>query len=281
MRKSKYFDPGKSFFELVPVRVVGGSIILLAAVLFVWIIFYSNNELRINLSYEGLNHIFTAFKLPIAILALLIPFGALFAANHRSEQSRYAAELAESQNRFSNYYKHVDEFTKYLENYQHTKESLIKLKNPRSIHYIIYGGKEECMFIPQFRLSGYAKHLSVIKQYWIDTLRKVVGPNGGSGDAHEMLVNEFNESVDALIGLFKKNLVHKDGFPENIMVSKLFDRENLTSVNVDISPDFIRVSRAIFSAYLLKYAVEFDVHDSEISNALDDFTRELNLDFNL
>jgi hypothetical protein len=50
----------------------------------------------------------------LAIAALIIPIVALLAANHRSEQTKEQIRVTNAQNVFSNYYKHIDEFNKYL-----------------------------------------------------------------------------------------------------------------------------------------------------------------------
>jgi hypothetical protein len=54
------------------------------------------------------------FKMPLWVLALLIPVLGLFNANHKSEQTRASMELTKAQNNFANYYKHLEEFSKYV-----------------------------------------------------------------------------------------------------------------------------------------------------------------------
>lgn len=111
--KSEWFDPHKSFLSL---RIVWVTVFILSVISISSssiIVVYS--DLEIDLSYSGFNYFITVFKFPLAIAALIIPIVALLAANHRSEQTKEQIRVTNSQNVFSNYYKHIEEFTKYLE----------------------------------------------------------------------------------------------------------------------------------------------------------------------
>lgn len=68
-----------------------------------------------NRSHEGINELVSIFQIPLGIVALLIPVLAVYAANHRSEQSREIIRLTQIQNFFTNYYKHLEEFCNYCE----------------------------------------------------------------------------------------------------------------------------------------------------------------------
>ncbi|WP_318438316.1 hypothetical protein [Photobacterium leiognathi] len=110
--KSEWFDPHKSFLSL---KIAWGTVLILATMSIssaVMIVF--NSELKPDLSYSGFNHFISVFRFPLAIAALIIPVVALLAANHRSEQTKEQIKVTNSQNIFSNYYKHMEEFTKYL-----------------------------------------------------------------------------------------------------------------------------------------------------------------------
>ncbi|GAA6206558.1 hypothetical protein [Thalassotalea sp. SU-HH00458] len=129
---SKLFDPRKSFFELSIVRataliIIGLSFILLGGGL--WGEGYS-----FALNGIAYNTFINDFKLPISILALLIPFGALYAAQHRSEISIVQIEATESQNNFANYYKHLEEFKEVLKEHQYTE----KFNNHRKLHITLF-----------------------------------------------------------------------------------------------------------------------------------------------
>ncbi|EGR2498602.1 hypothetical protein VCSRO55_3540 [Vibrio cholerae] len=112
--KSDWFDPHKSFLSL---RVVWVAVFVLTfiSVTSASIIIF-NSELEVDLSFHGFNLFISVFRFPLAIAALIIPIIALLAANHRSEQTKEQIRVTNAQNVFSNYYKHIEEFTKYLLN---------------------------------------------------------------------------------------------------------------------------------------------------------------------
>jgi len=107
------FDPHTSFLNLTIIWITTGFFCLLAIISMVVIIV--NSELRCNWSYSGFNNVLTIFKVPLSFLAMVIPTVALFAANHRSEQTKEQMRLANVQNNFANYYKHQEEFEKFCE----------------------------------------------------------------------------------------------------------------------------------------------------------------------
>ena len=109
---SKLFNPNVSFFRLAIVWstlffIVGLSLLLIA------IANYGTNY-QLCSSTDCYNNFITQFKLPLGILSLLIPLGAIYAVQHRSEQSLAQIKTSEGQNNFVNYYKHLEEFEKYL-----------------------------------------------------------------------------------------------------------------------------------------------------------------------
>lgn len=77
---------------------------------------------------DGLSTMATLYRIPAAFFTLTIPFFALMAASHRSEQTKQQMKLTRAQiartdsqiqitavqNVFANHYKHVEEFEKYL-----------------------------------------------------------------------------------------------------------------------------------------------------------------------
>lgn len=265
-RKKKWFDPEKSFFELSPVRWTGGLIFLLFLGVTIWLGCSSGNgPLLRGASYEDLNHLFTAFKFPLAILALLIPFGALYTANHRSEQSRHAAELANAQNKFSNYYKHIDEFTKYLENYKYLKNGNVSLNNPRIIHARLYGKRSECNFMLKESVESLSGHLDVITNYWNYKLFKC--PLDGSPDpnlaASEVQYSDYQKSYAAIRNIFEGciiyNVVANGKYIYHFWLSKIIDQGLINNIDPNnIQDELIELGQIGFCVFFLAYAVGFD-----------------------
>lgn len=110
--KSNWFDPHSSFLSLRIVWITVAILFFLSGTSSAFIIHYSN--LQWDLSSTGFNIFISEFRFPLGIAALIIPIIALLAANHRSEQTKEQIRVTSSQNVFSNYYKHIEEFTKYL-----------------------------------------------------------------------------------------------------------------------------------------------------------------------
>ncbi|EJG1583068.1 hypothetical protein CIF45_RS22770, partial [Vibrio parahaemolyticus] len=108
---SKYFNPHKSFISLPALWGVVVALSLFSLVLAFIIV--ANSELDVDLSFTGFNNFLTVFRVPLGILALIIPIVALLAANHRSEQTKEQIRVTNQQNNFANYYKHIEEYEKY------------------------------------------------------------------------------------------------------------------------------------------------------------------------
>ena len=100
------FDPGKGFFDLPIIWVVGGAglIIFLGAV---GGFALSVHDLALCWDIDCLNYFFLeVMKVPIGILAFWAALLALLATHHRSRQSA-------EQNIFTNYYAHLKEFREF------------------------------------------------------------------------------------------------------------------------------------------------------------------------
>lgn len=143
------FDPHVTFLRLKAVTYVIAAILMAAAIITVTIII-ATPGLTFNFSSEGWNKALEIFKVPLGLLAVSIPLIALFAANHRSVQSKRQMELTQSQidlamsnNQVTNYYKHVDEFQKYIDT--HVNKLLpnlhggsVRIAYPRRLHKMIF-----------------------------------------------------------------------------------------------------------------------------------------------
>jgi hypothetical protein len=133
VQKKTYFDPEEGFFQLRIVQITGGAITLAAIIISVLIII--NDEMTFLVNSEGFNNLLHIFKVPIGILALLIPFAALYAAAHRSEQTKRQIQLTSDQNRFANYFRHREEFSQYIE--KHANGNFV---NDSVLHKQLFGG---------------------------------------------------------------------------------------------------------------------------------------------
>ncbi len=126
------FDPNKSLFELAVFKYVVWIILLFALISAIAILLL--NEFRFCPEVECFNNLFSYYKLPLGILALLIPTIALLASNHRSEQTKAQIHESKSQNIFSNYYRHVEEFEDYVSSMINIENSHLHFDNVRELH---------------------------------------------------------------------------------------------------------------------------------------------------
>ncbi len=132
----KLFDPQKNLVDLRIVRWTTSGIVL--AALGVGLIIFNYSNLNGDPTYDGFNNFLLVFRVPLSILALIIPIVALFAASHRSEQTKAQIKLANDQNNFSNYYKHLEEFEKYCSESQCKTKGRAKISSLRSFHAIAF-----------------------------------------------------------------------------------------------------------------------------------------------
>jgi len=130
--KSKWFNPEKSFLHLGIVWAVICSLLIVASGVS-WVII-TNTPLAWNLSSNGFNDFISIFRFPLGILTLIIPIVALLAANHRSEQTKEQIRVTAVQNDFANYYKHLEEFVKYVDKQECTDNT----SGARYIHKMLY-----------------------------------------------------------------------------------------------------------------------------------------------
>lgn len=136
------FDPQKSLLSLPVFKalvIIHTTIAISASITIV-----KNSNLHFELSYSGFNFFIEAFRLPLAILALIIPTVALLASNHRSVQTAAQIKAANSQNTFSNHYKHLEEFEKYCKD---VFEEANGISKPRILHKLIYPNSKHGSFL--------------------------------------------------------------------------------------------------------------------------------------
>ena len=133
MKNKLRFDPQKSLIELKVLWLVVGVFISLATI--AALVVSSNSQLNPDYSYVGFNYALVVYRVPLAILALIIPIVALLAANHRSEQTKEQIRVANEQNSFSNYYKLIEEFEKYLNKIWNSE---LHTSSPRKLHKVLF-----------------------------------------------------------------------------------------------------------------------------------------------
>lgn len=114
----------KSITQLKSLWISLILIVLLSGGCAIWIVKHSN--LIYNPSYEGVNNLLVVYKVPLSLLALIIPTVAIIASNHRSVQAAKQIELSNTQNIFTNYFKHKEEFESYLKRFDTNNDKLFE-----------------------------------------------------------------------------------------------------------------------------------------------------------
>jgi hypothetical protein len=82
------FDPNVGLLGLPVVRRTMIFVFLAAAVISLVITLQSWNNLVFDPSYAGFNNLLVVYRVPLGLLALLVPLIAMYGANHRSEQTK-------------------------------------------------------------------------------------------------------------------------------------------------------------------------------------------------
>jgi hypothetical protein len=146
-----WFEPHASFLTLKSFWVP--FIVIVVVFVAMWIKVIVDEQLGVGLD-ASLYEMYDWFKVPLWWLALLIPVLGLLNANHKSEQTRAQMDLTRSQNNFANYYKHLEEFTKYV-------AEIRELHEKSNYEIEIYHRKLHNVFFPNARTMGVRFDLSI------------------------------------------------------------------------------------------------------------------------
>lgn len=117
LNSEEIFDARKNFLNLGIVWITVIFLLSLATLFFILIV--SSSALVWDPTYVGINNLVEIYKVPLALIALNIPFIAILGAFHKSEQTRLQIKLSEGQNLFANHYKRLEEFTKHIDKIEH------------------------------------------------------------------------------------------------------------------------------------------------------------------
>lgn len=138
-----WFDPTKSFTSLLSFWVPTSFIFILTGTLFTQIIITKQLEFY---PQGDISAWADTFKIPLGILALLIPILGFLNANHKSEQTRESLSISKKQNIFANYYKHIEEFEKHAKGIEERhKEYKLKVSR-RRLHSLMFPAAKDGHF---------------------------------------------------------------------------------------------------------------------------------------
>jgi|TARA_R100000655_G_scaffold1316_14_gene5107 hypothetical protein len=205
------FDARKNFFNLWIVWTVIGFVTLVALV-----ITFSITETMPPVCsgepfHERINKLLVFYKVPIGIMALLIPLLASLNSAHRSEQTRVQIETANSQNLFQNHFKHIEEFEKYIKTHIPFADILIGV---RQIYNKLFPGSRDGNFETSYDLRCFITEKSVLI---IRSFENFNVSEFTNNEAERWLRSIFSSvtEIETYIGI---------KFPEDININKLEER---------------------------------------------------------
>lgn len=230
----------KSLFQLKRFKL---AIIVPAMIsLIVAVYIFKTSNIHYYPGYKGINNALTIFQVPLTLLALILPLVALAASSHRSEQTKKQIIVSQSQNTFSNYYKHVEEFYKLLDRLPSICDFDPKRKS------LLYS-----LFFPKNNPSEFSPYYDI-------------SDGGNIVIAHEEINNQIKrlnessaESSTARISIYKElfqALAHAcliTGFSPKIEGKNsvaIFPRPFASSVNVYFSENDPFMHLALFNRYI-------------------------------
>lgn len=165
----EWFDPHTSFLKL-PSFWAPFIIILLLFTLLCWKV-ASDNDLVGSWSWT-VQDMYEWFKIPFWVLALLIPVIGLCNANHKSEQARESMRITGDQNKFANYYKHAEEFSKHCkvieDQYRGAKLNI----SARKLHAALYPDGKKDLRVNMDLIKRYEVQLAAINHVALTLITK-------------------------------------------------------------------------------------------------------------
>jgi hypothetical protein len=146
------FDSNSSFLNLKSFWIPFAFILIVFLVLWAKVVV----DEQLVIGWGKLEDFYNWFKVPLWWLALLIPILGLLNANHKSEQTRASMALSRSQNNFSNYYKHLEEFQKYCDTLTGINFIELEKLEKRKLHHRLY---------PDAKVGGLTIDVNVLQSF--------------------------------------------------------------------------------------------------------------------
>jgi len=228
-KTKNYFNPHIAFFSLPivfwTIRIGLTLIIIMSLIIVIF------DPRPFDISASGFNELLSIFKAPITLLGFFAALLALFATNHRSEQNKEAMELTASQNRFSNYYKHIEEYKSYIDTHFNNE---IPDQNPsvrvRRLHKALY---------PKAKTNGVNLSEKMELEIFSITFKfinSITATDFSDKESVQKLVLHIDDCVTSVSAL--------------LLDSVTFEKFSHVEINFFIADRTIKVPDALLSAYL-------------------------------
>jgi len=147
---SESFRPHESFLKLNIVKNTIWAFLLISFVIVFLIIYTGGDLLYLDLSFKGFNKALEIFKAPLGLMAVLLAIIAFYSSQHRAEQVLFQMKLTQEQNIFTNFYKHQEEFLKYIEEL----ESKDSIDEKRLLYVSVYDQAMQGCYTPSKKLNN-------------------------------------------------------------------------------------------------------------------------------
>lgn len=253
-----WFDPSQSFFKLLVVRLTFLIIISLSLIT-MWVILKHGNYSACYTS-DCFNNLVIIFKVPLGLFAMLIPVIAVYAANHRSEQTKRQISLSKEQNNFINYYKHIEEFEKYTGRLGLNKY----VSNINRVHMCMFGENKDTTFELTHDTLHEVTRLS--KEVYLSFRRfEKFLSNTGRKDLSEReidkSVNQQLQAIKSKIGHMYNSLYLKDEFSDVYKIeekNEMFKPDGRTIFDVQKALKPIKSSIEVVNDLLL-FSTNYDI----------------------
>ena len=210
------FEPTKSFFQLKVVRITICCVVFLALVT-IGSITYNliHDGFELDPTFIGFNNLLTYYKAPLGTLTLLIPLLAVYAANHRSEQSKSLILATQEQNKFNNYYKHKEEFSKFVKEIESAETY-----DCNKLHRKLFGAHKNWDMSINITFE---KHINTVFFNLVQSVN-LIRSAGSSEEIYEQIIH-CTEQVSGLFQTYYFQVVYKGKVKFNDKKRDMFDTD--------------------------------------------------------
>ncbi|MCA2465995.1 MULTISPECIES: hypothetical protein [Vibrio] len=247
-------QPEERFFSLKLTKVVLWSFGIAFAVTFM----ISLNEsiaLKPSFTSDGVNYlVFELFKAPVAVAGFALPILGLIGLNHRSEQTKKQISATGEQNRFANYFKHLEEFKKHVEGLEVRKQ--IDMTNIRMIH--------DNLFSRAYAFGDYnidSEELEIVHDFLIAADKDMKRANSESYFANLPEELSYLFSAQSLFGM--KNVIRQD-----IANFSSLDRTQKIKINKDFILDLVEFAKVLRSIIAFSNSAVWDGRLGVLANSI-------------
>lgn len=213
------------------------AIPLIIAILTASTIAFTEPNLTFCFSSACYSEFVQIFKIPLTISALAFPLAGIVAAYHRSLETTKQIAIAESNNTFSNYIKHRDDFISHLEGLSDLPLMFGKFRDVRIIYKAVFPKNTYMSFDPSSHLG---EEIPILKE-----VRKIVSLLNQL-DVHQDSTNDAIFEILSLTKACSLNMSHY-GESENCVSIEYNDKKLNRLIYKDASP-----LQSIYEIYLIR-----------------------------